>query len=140
MPARICTLVVVVLAFWTAVTLADAESKTRPRVCQDSKEVSFARDVLPPLQESCAGCHHSEEAVPSLNLTGPASYSNTVGRKSTFVDELLVSPGDPDHSFLVEKIGGKPRFGQQMPSYGRPLTRRELRLLIDWIKQGAKNN
>ncbi len=140
MRPRICAMLGVVSAFWLLVIQVGAESKTRTGVCQDSKEVSFARDVLPPLQESCASCHHSERTVPALDLTTQAAYTNTVGKKSTFVDELLVRLGDPDHSFLVEKIAGKPRFGQQMPPYGRRFTPRELKLLIAWIKQGAKNN
>ncbi len=140
MRPRICAMLGVISAFWLLVIRAGAESKTRTGVCQDGKEVSLARDVLPPLQESCASCHHSERTVPTLDLTAQAAYTNTVGKKSMFVEELLVKPGDPDHSFLVEKIAGKPRFGQQMPPYGRPLTPRELKLLIEWIKQGAKNN
>ena len=119
---------------------AAAESKVVLRACENDKKTSFQRDVLPPLQESCAGCHYSEQTVPPLNLTTQAAYANIVGKKSSFVDELLVKPGDPDQSLIVEKVARKPRFGQQMPPYGRSLTPRELRLLVDWIRQGAKNN
>ena len=140
MLTRTCSVLIVISASSLFVIQAGADCKTGPRECENNKEVSFGRDVLPPLQKSCESCHHSEQTFPSLNLTTHAAYRNIVSRKSTFIDEFLVKPGEPDRSLLVEKIARKPRFGQQMPPYGRPVSPRELKLLIDWIRQGAKNN
>src|ERR1700730_11781555 len=104
MLTRTCSVLAVISASSLFVILAGADCKTGPGECENNKEVSFRRDVLPPLQKSCVSCHHSEQTAPSLNLTTQAAYTNIVAKKSMFVDELLVKPGEPDHSLLVEKI------------------------------------
>ena len=140
MLARLVTVMLVGSALSLLVFQMRAVSKSSHKACENGEQVSFRRDVLPALQASCASCHYSDEIIPPLNLTSVAAYKSIVGKKSSFVDAPLVKLGDPQGSFLVEKIGKNPRFGQQMPPYGRPLRARELNLLIDWVKQGAKNN
>ena len=119
---------------------AGSGDRANPGSCGAPREVSFRQDLLPALRESCVSCHYSEKDMLGLDLRPEAAYATVIGRKSKFAGELLVQPGDPDHSFLVEKIVGKPRFGQQMPPYGRPLSPRERKLIVDWTRQGARNN
>jgi hypothetical protein len=41
----------------------------------------------------------------------------------------------------VQKIlKATPQAGGQMPPYGKPLSSKDRTMLINWIKQGAKNN
>jgi len=52
-----------------------------------------------------------------------------------------VVPGNPDASYLVEKLGSSPRIPVQMPGFGRPpLTAAQLDLIRTWILEGAQNN
>jgi hypothetical protein len=138
--STIFPILVVAVALMPARAEAGSQARANPGSCGDPKEVSFRQDLLPALRESCVSCHYSEKDMLGLDLRAEAAYATVMGRKSKFAGELLVKPGDPDHSFLVEKIVGKPRFGQQMPPYGRPLSPRERKLIVDWTRQGARNN
>ena len=53
--------------------------------------------------------------------------------------ELRVAPGNPDKSFLLEKLLGNimPTEGSKMPLVGRPLTASELDMVRRWIAAGA---
>jgi len=105
------------------------------------RTVSFKRDVLPALQDSCVACHYDKNQMPGLDLSTSSAYSDLVNRKSHLNPNLvLVQPSSPAKSFLLEKLSGKPRFGSAMPAYGKPLTPAQKTLLTEWIKQGAKDN
>jgi hypothetical protein len=98
---------------------------------------------------SCAtsGCHDSR-ANPASNLdlsSSAQSYANLVNRASSEASQLkLVIPGDPDHSYLINKllgthaaVGGN---GVQMPQYAGPLDEGEVDRVIAWIAAGAQQN
>ena len=105
-----------------------------------AKTVSFSHDVVPILQGHCAACHFDNQKWPGVNMSTAESYSALVNKKSAESGGLLVKPGDPAHSFLVQKLSPKPPAGDPMPTYGRPLSASEKELLVEWIQQGAKNN
>lgn len=117
-------------------TLARAE----PRPCSKGAEFSFERDILPIFREQCVSCHFSREGATGLDLRPQFAYTSLVGRKSLMANELLVKPGEPEHSFLIEKISDTPRVGQKMPSYGSILTPRQSQSIVEWVRQGAKDN
>ena len=111
------------------------------RSCSECKKVSLKRDLLPVLNESCLPCHYDKKQAPGLDLSDPVAYANLVNQKSRLDPHLiLVKPSSPSESFLVDKLSPKPKFGEHMPPYGRPLTTQERTLLIEWIVQGAPNN
>jgi hypothetical protein len=82
---------------------------------------------------------------------GVTSYGAMVNQPSDQVGRLrLVSPGDPDHSYLVIKVEGTMRqfpecatspgrnpCGVQMPQLAAPLTPAERTLIRNWIRSGA---
>src|SRR5262249_33213295 len=51
-----------------------------------------------------------------------------------------VVPGNPDASFLVEKLNANPRLGVQMPNSRPPLTADQIALIRTWIMEGAQND
>jgi len=52
-----------------------------------------------------------------------------------------VAPGDPDHSYLVQKIEGAAGIsGARMPFGGPFLAQSDIDLVRTWIAQGALNN
>ncbi len=51
---------------------------------------------------------------------------------------LRVKPGDPSNSFLIIKLTGPPPAdGSPMPLGKAPLTSAQIKLISDWITQGA---
>jgi len=79
-----------------------------------------------------------------LNLAPGASYGGLVGVLSAnpsagAAGVLRVAPGNPDASFLLQKLSGNitPAEGVKMPLVGRPLSPAELDLIRRWIAAGA---
>lgn len=82
---------------------------------------------------------------------GVTSHRSMVDQPSDQVGRLrLVSPGDPDNSYLVVKVEGTMRryaecatspgrnpCGVQMPQLAAPLTTAERALIRNWIRSGA---
>lgn len=88
--------------------------------------ISFAADVQPILQASCAGCH-GEAGGLSLE-----SYDAVlIGGK----EGPVIVGGDPDASEIVQYLEGtkEPR----MPQDADPLTEEQITTIRTWIAQGA---
>jgi hypothetical protein len=105
-----------------------------------AREVRFARDVEPILMSGCSGefCH-------GLAMTSPSrAYAFLVNQPSFECDDErpLVTPGDPDHSYVVDKVLGRNLCaGHPMPrGFENRLSHQEVRTLTDWICEGAPND
>lgn len=107
---------------------------------------SIQQDVF---RLSCgtSGCHDNR-ATPAGNLdltsTG-RSYSHLVNRDSIQVANLkLVNPGDPDTSYLMDKLRGTHiavgGLGVRMPQYAAAISETDITRIQDWIIAGALNN
>ncbi len=111
---------------------AEASVKATPSRPAPGATITYA-DVAPIFATRCAKCHTDN------GLMGPApegyrltSYEATL---ATF-DRVRVVPGNPGASELVRRIRGQAR--PRMPFDGPPfLTDDEIRLIEDWIIQGA---
>jgi hypothetical protein len=93
----------------------------------------------------CIACHTNVGRTPAsnLNLTSGNAHAQIVNRASTGKPgAILVIPGDPDNSYLVQKIEGAPGIvGQRMPRTGGPyLTPGQIMVIRRWIQEGAQNN
>ena len=78
-----------------------------------------------------------------MPLTENVSYANLVGRPSADKPGAVrVIPGDPNGSYLVQKLEGAPGIvGDRMPRTGGPfLTESQIRIIRQWIELGANNN
>jgi hypothetical protein len=129
---RTIVILAAALALWAA---------PKPDACANCKVVSFRRDVLAPLQDSCLACHYDKTQAPGLDLSAGAAYANLVNRKSALNPKMvLVKPSSVADSFLMDKLSVKPKVGGSMPPYGRPLTPAEKKLIAEWIEQGARDN
>jgi hypothetical protein len=86
----------------------------------------------------CTQCHVGATAPVGLRLDAANSYALLVGRASVEVPGILrVSPGNPDGSYLVQKIEGRAAVGGRMPLGGPPLPQASIDLIRQWISQGA---
>jgi len=87
---------------------------------------------------TCVECHAGTFAPVGLQLEDGIAFSQLVGVASFEVPELSrVAPGDPDNSYLVQKIEGTQAIGGQMPLGGPPLSQELMDLVRQWISDGA---
>gem|GEM_PF-948030 len=85
--------------------------------------------------EHCTACH-AEGGDPNdpaeFSLEG--DLSGLVGRASNETERLLIAPGSPDASYLMDKMLGTPAMKEDlMPLGDEPLSAEELQLIADWI-------
>jgi hypothetical protein len=115
--------------------------------------VSFAGNIQPIFNRSCAtstACHVGPTAGQGLQLTAGVSYAAIVNVPATEKPKLLlVKPGAPNDSYLLQKVEGSPGIaGLQMPQGcpGNPLggavcpTADEITAIRTWIMECAQNN
>jgi hypothetical protein len=92
---------------------------------------------------ACISCHRAPALPAGLDLGPQTAYDALVGRGSRQKPgEILVIPGDPDNSYLVQKLEGAPGIvGLRMPRNGPPyLTEGQMLVIRFWIQSGAPNN
>ena len=105
--------------------------------------VTLSGSVQPIYNLSCAvvACHTGGAPPAGLDLSAGVSHGATVNVASTQVPALFrVLPGDPDSSYLVDKIEGTQAVGARMPFGAPPLDATSLQLVRKWIEAGALND
>lgn len=89
---------------------------------------------------SCAvsGCHAGSTAPLGLRLDAGFSYARLVGQSSVESPaQLRVAAGNPDGSYLVQKIEGSAAVGGRMPLNQPALAPEEIAAIRAWIAAGA---
>ncbi len=93
----------------------------------------------------CSGCHPTVNN--SIDLSAGNAYADIVGVGAVEAPgRVRVIAGDPDASFLFQKVIGSkglgdiPDVGTRMPPMAARLPESDLRIIRDWIAQGAKND
>ncbi len=94
---------------------------------------------------ACTNCHTNVGRSPAggLNLLADFAYNALVNVPSRQKPgAVLVIPGDPDQSYLVQKLEGAPGIvGLRMPRNGPPhLTSGQMMVIRRWIQNGAHPN
>ena len=130
-PRRICVTGLVLLVCLSPCELL---AGNEPTDTVPAERISYDRDVRPIFQARCHGCHRPAKAESEYIMTD--------------VDRLLaggesgvaaIVPGDPSESFLIEMI--TPVDGEaEMPREGEPLSKSQVQLIREWIRQGAKDD
>jgi hypothetical protein len=107
---------------------------------------SIQRDIFETQDQAgraaCVTCH-ATPARGGLSLAADVSYNNLVNRASSNKPGATrVIPGDPDNSYLIQKLEGAAGIvGVRMPQNGPPyLTPGQIQIIRRWIEQGAPNN
>jgi len=86
----------------------------------------------------CTVCHAGGAAPQGLRLDATNSYALLVGVPSNEVSSTLrVKPGDPDNSYVIQKLEGHAPVGAQMPYGGPPLPAATIAVIRQWISAGA---
>ena len=104
--------------------------------------VSYNEDLVPILaNRGClsSACHGGSFLQSDYDLR---TYEGIFGPGDQAVafDLCNVVPGDPDASYLIEKLSPNPRFGSRMPENRTALTDDEIEMIRTWIAEGAQDN
>lgn len=97
---------------------------------------SIQDNVFTPI---CVRCHSGAAAPQGLQLDAGHSYALLVGVPSAEAGGVArVKPGDPDNSYLVQKLQGNAGIvGERMPFGGPYLPQSTIDLIRQWITDGA---
>ena len=95
-----------------------------PQIPSPSQKVSFSGDIQPIFNQSCTGCH--APGLNSPNLTAGSSYQSLMSMH-------LIDTVTPANSILYKKVVSP----GSMSSY---CTAAQAQLILQWIKQGARDN
>ncbi len=122
--------------------VVDAALPTRCSEAAAHSDFAWVRDNV--FAISCGAftsCHEGSGPAGGLDLTAALAYQNLVNVVSTsFPDWIRVVPGDPDHSYILVKLGGIPGplgDGGLMPLNNPLLCQPEIDAVRRWIAAGA---
>jgi hypothetical protein len=97
--------------------------------------VSWSKDVMPIIQEHCAGCHGGEDEDGEVITE---AYLNLLSYEDAMMGSengTVIEPGDPDNSVLIDLI-----TSGEMPDEGDPVPPEQIEVFRQWIAQGALDN
>jgi WD40 repeat protein/mono/diheme cytochrome c family protein len=97
--------------------------------------VSYYKSVRPIFQHHCQGCHQPAKASGSFVMTG---YADLLKKGDS--DKHGIIPGQPAKSYLVEQISAEKDKKPAMPPKGETLTDADVKLIVKWIAEGAKDD
>lgn len=87
----------------------------------------------------CTQCHIGATAPQGLRLDAANAYAMLVNTPSNEVPGLMrVNPGNPDQSYIVQKLEGTNAAGARMPFGGPYLSQDRIDLVRRWISGGAQ--
>jgi hypothetical protein len=103
---------------------------------QTVRQIDFNRDIRPILADKCWKCHGPDAAAKKIKLRLDSEDAATAdlggGRRA-------VVPGAVERSNLARRIAASDDAARMPPvDSGLSLSRAEIDLLLEWIKQGAK--
>ena len=113
---------------------------------------SFASNLVPALQSSCGSatstCHGGASPTGHVSYSGTAAQIHAelvnVTPANAPAGWVLVKPGDPAHSWIIEKVTkdqpGGSGYGTRMPQAAPNLCQPTVDTLSAWISAGAPSN
>jgi hypothetical protein len=114
---------------------------------ENGRPANGGDDVLTPQLDSiqkhvftpvCATCHSGAAAPLGLRLDDGASFAMLVNAPSVEDPALLrVTPGNPNASYLIQKLEGTASAGGRMPLNGPALPAETIAVIRQWIIDGA---
>jgi len=100
-------------------------------MAKGGEKVSFAVDIAPHLTATCSGCHLGD------NVRAGFSIANFTAIWAGGDSGMVVVPGDPERSLLVQKLHGTAVDGRQMPLNLPAWSNDKIALVEKWISEGA---
>lgn len=133
------TMLVLALAACTAGNGEGLDSNGQPNPINPPAASDFQQIQDTIFTPICTACHIGANAPQGMRLDAANSYAMIVGVPSNEVPALKrINPGNPDASYLVQKIQGIAAQGVRMPANGPPyLTQEQIDLVRRWVAGGA---
>lgn len=104
-----------------------------------TQQVSYRNDIAPILHGRCDKCHMAPEGS-GYKATGLTLNSYDALMQGTYYGPIIIA-GDSRRSILNMLVEGRAGELQSvLHENGGTLSERELKLLSDWVNQGAMNN
>jgi hypothetical protein len=101
------------------------------QVFRPARRVDFNTQVKPIINSKCITCHGGVRAKGGFSLL----FREEAFAKTQSGNPAIIA-GDPDHSEMIRRITSKdPEI--RMPYQHEPLTKGEIDVLRDWIREGA---
>ena len=86
-----------------------------------------------------SGCHNGASPAGQLDLMDPVMTAELMKPSAANPMRMLVVPGKPEESFLIDKLRNRNVGGAFMPP-GQPLDEPRLSLVERWVAAGAPND
>ena len=97
---------------------------------------SIQANIFEPL---CEHCHSGANAPVGLRLDAANSYLLLVGVPSGERSNILrVAAGDPNNSYLIQKLEGTAGVGERMPAGLPAVPQADINIVRQWIADGAQ--
>ncbi|MEX2186533.1 MAG: DUF1549 domain-containing protein, partial [Pirellulales bacterium] len=98
---------------------------------KDDSKVDYAKQVQPLLAKRCYECHgpKKQKGALRLDVRSAAMRGGELGP--------AIVPDKSGESLMIKAVSGESDDVEKMPQDGDPLTAEEVKLLRDWIDQGA---
>lgn len=135
-----CTHVFSIITLFVASCSGGDGSSLPPRLPPGALGPNFSAIQTNIFAPNCAttGCHLGAGAPQGLRLDDANSFGMLVGVASTQESSILrVAPGDPDNSYLIQKLEGSASVGAQMPLNAPALEQSSIDVIRQWITDGA---
>lgn len=98
----------------------------------DHEKIDYSTQVKPILNKRCISCHGGVKQNGGFSVLFAEEALDT-----TESGKYAIIPGDPKHSEMIRRINETdPEL--RMPYKKEPLTKAEIRILTEWIEQGAE--
>ncbi len=105
-----------------------------PKAAEPAAKVSYYKDVRPIFAQNCNGCHQPAKPLGGFIMTGHADLMKAGER-----EKPGVVPGKPATSYLLDQITLHDNKAE-MPKGRDPLLPIQVKLIADWIAQGATDD
>lgn len=99
--------------------------------CKENK-IDFSAQVKPIFNKRCISCHGGVKRNADFSLLFRQEALDT-----TESGNLAIVPGDPEHSEMIRRLTLKDPE-ERMPYKEEPLSREEINILTQWIREGAE--
>ncbi|MFT4248054.1 MAG: hypothetical protein QM581_08455 [Pseudomonas sp.] len=107
-----------------------------PALADDACTGTFRAKIQPILNTKCVACHQDAAPADGLSLQRTAAPASLIGVRGRNAPMPLVTPGDPQQSYLLHKIDGSHLKvggqGMQMPVGGK-LGDDDIKAITSWI-------
>jgi WD40 repeat protein len=115
--------------------LATADPPKDSKDAKTDKQVSYYKDVRPIFAQHCQGCH--QPAMPKGDYV-MTDYAGLIKKGES--DKLPIVPNKPDESNLLKMLHPREDGKAQMPKGKDPLPDFQIKLITNWIAQGASDD